>query len=57
MLSRCAAQIVLVASVNKVITDNGQMVMTYGLLCAWSNATGRREAHCTQAAAPTLGRV
>lgn len=50
MLSRHAAQIVLVACVSKLIMDNGQMVMVYGLLSAWDITPGRREVHCTQTA-------
>lgn len=50
MLSRHAAQIVLVARVSKLIMDRGQMVMVYGLLSAWDVAPGRREVHCTQTA-------
>ena len=50
MLSRRAAQIVLVACVGKLITDSGQMVMVYGLLSAWDIAPGQREVHCTQTA-------
>lgn len=50
MLSRHAAQIVLVACVSKLIMDSGQMVMVYGLLSAWDITPGQREVQCTQSA-------
>lgn len=50
LLSTRAAQIVLVASVSKLIMGSGQMVMVCGLLSAWDAAPGRTEVHCTQTA-------